>query len=184
MPLTCALIASSQVIDCDDKPVAGLDNFLYLFNLSDKATTPETLGTITAITTLAVNQMFKWEGGNNFVNGTYATVVGNVLNSFTHTLTITAPNDAQLGLNEIQNMANARVIGCVAKFGDLTPTVRMYGRVHGMVGDVVGDESSEDNDGLPLVTLSTPPGKREPKLPQHVLSTDYPGTITMLDALL
>jgi len=188
MALNCSLIGSAQVLDCAAPPLAGLEPFVYLFNLSDKATAPIVGGgddTVSTITLAATKTGYKWEGGTDFILGTYSLVTGRVLNGFAHQVQLTLPNDDQSALTEVKNMANGRIFAAVVKRGYTENTIRLYGLQHGLeISEVSGDESSTDNEGLPLITLSTPDGYKEPLPPQHMLSTDFATTLAILDALI
>lgn len=185
MALTCTTIASSQVINCNNLPVAGNDVFLYLFNLSDKGVVTQTGGVISAITLAGAAVAYKWEGANDFVLSTYSIVTSRILNGFAHRLEIVAPNDSQIALNELKNLANGRVVGITSKFGSVENTFRVHGLVHGLQAiEVTGDDSNADSEGLPTVALATPEGKKEPLPPQHLLDTDYATTLAALEALL
>lgn len=188
MALNCSLLGSAQTLSCDTPPLAGLESYIYLFNLADKATVTTVGGgddTISAITLAATKTGFKWEGGTDFITGTYELRASRVVNGFGHSIQITLPNDSQAALTEIKNMANGRIFAAVAKRGSAENTVRIYGINHGMeISEVSGDESNTDNEGLPLITIATPEGYKEPLPPQHMLSTDFATTIAALDALM
>ena len=185
MALNCSLLGSALTLDCSNPPLAGLESFVYLFNLVDKATVTQASDVISAITLAATKTGYKWEGGTDFILGTYSLVSGRVINGFQHQLQLTVPEDDQAALSEIKNLANGRVFAAVAKRGFAENTIRIYGINQGLeVSEVSGDESNTDNAGLPLITLTTPDGYKEPLPPQHMLSTDYATTIAALDALM
>jgi len=188
MALNCSLLGSALTLSCTAPPLAGLESFIYLFNLADKATAPIAGGgddTVTTITLAALATGYKWEGGTDFIQGTYSLATGRVLNGFTHSVQLVVPTDTQAALTEVKNMANGRVFAAVVKRGYTEKTIRLYGLQHGLeISEVAGDESNTENEGLPSITLSTPEGYKEPLPPQHMLTTDYATTLAILDALM
>lgn len=185
MALNCSLLGTAQTLSCTTPPLAGLESYIYLFNLAEKATVTSAADVISAITLAATKTGFKWEGGTDFIQGTYELRSSRVVNGFGHSIQITLPNDSQAALSEVKNMANGRIFAAVAKRGSAENTVRIYGINHGMeITEVSGDESNTENEGLPLITIATPDGYKEPLPPQHMLSTDFATTIAALDALM
>ena len=188
MALNCSLLGSALALDCSNPPLGGLESFVYLFNLEDKVSAPivgSGDNTVSTITLAATKLAYKWQGGTDFILGTYDLRTGRVLNGFGHTVQLTVPEDDQDALTEIKNLANGRVVAVVVKRGFAENTFRIYGLQHGLeVSEVAGDESNTDNAGLPLITLATPDGYKEPLPPQHMLDTDYATTLAILEGLL
>ena len=57
---------------------------------------------------------------------------------------------------------------------------KVFGLVHGLEISELTDNSRE-NDGTSVITLSTPAGFKEPKVPHQLLETDYDTTKTAFD---
>lgn len=182
------MLAASLVLDCDNPPLAGLESRIYLFNLVDKDSITTVGGgdnTITAISLAATKLAYKWEGGTDFINGTWNLRTSRILNGFGHVIDIVSPEDDQAALTEIANLANGRICAVVLKRGNTENTARVYGIKHGLeLTTADGDESNQDTAGLPSLQLTTPENYQEPLPPQHMLVTDYAGTVAALEALL
>ena len=189
MALTCGLLGADATTDCLNLPVAGLDDFIYLYNKSEIASITEASGVISAIAKVATTgvRSYKWQGPTGFLTGTYAQANVGQIPKYTHSLSFLAPNDSQLTLEEVEKLAKGRVVAVVAKFSStVTATFRVYGKTVGLTAtEIAGDEGSEENDGLPLITLASPTTPKafyESKLPQHLLDTDYTTTLAALEA--
>lgn len=190
MALVCASLGANVEINCTNEPVPGLNNFAYLYNKDDIAsyTASGTAGSISAIvkkTTVGLRS-YKYTGGNETLNTLYSLVTGGVLNGFQHQFTLIYPNDDEVALDELKKLANAKVVGVTNKNGaDGFGTFRVQGRAQGLVmTGLEGDDSNQDRDGLPFVTLTTPEGFKEPRPPIHLLNTDYPTTLGDLETAL
>ena len=183
--MNCTQAAKSVALLCADLPVAGLNNFFYLGNRNDFTIT-EASGVVTGIAAVGGASLYKYEGGDDFANSIQSLVAGGLKPGFTHQLPFIFPSDAQADLQELDNLVGASLIVITNKNGsDGQGTFRLHGKSVGMKPtSVEGDDSNADRDGLPFLTLATPDGKKEPKMPQHVLiGADYDATKTALDAL-
>ena len=181
MALSCSLMTAAITLDCSNKPVGGLRERVWLINHSEITGTTAASGTYSAIAFASTKTAFKWEAVVGFIKGTYSVITGVISGGWQHQLTLVLPDDTQAGITQMQLMADGRTVGIVEKFQAGDNTFRLYGVTHGMeVPEVAGDEANTENSGLPLITLRTPEGSREPDAPAHFLDTDYDTTVTTL----
>lgn len=189
----CASIASDVLKACGlDKPVMGIEQNLVLINEEDlplagitfDATNPNEL--ITALALAATKTGFLVEGLKQIMN--YAN-------------TFESPDDAESGvihtiagirvqqntvaahkfINDLIN--GARVYAVVEskwKGTDNANAFRFFGIKYALELKEMTDSSNE-NDGVAVLTLGTPNGFREPFRPHILLDTDYDTTKTAFD---
>lgn len=193
MATICSKIASDITKQCGkDKPVQGIEQEIVLINEDDLAATGITFDStdpdelITALALESGTSGFKVEGlkqimnfANTFENpaegesGTLHTIAG---------IRIADPSvAAQKFVNALVD--GARVYAVVEtkwKGSSNANAFKFFGLKFGLELKEMTDSSNE-NDGVKVLTLGTPEGFKEPLVPHQLLDTDYDTTKTAFD---
>ena len=185
MPLTCAKLAAPVALDCNNLPVPGTDEVIYLGNFSQKGTTPFTGGIYTNIALAATGQrLYKIEASNQVVVPTTELVTEGVAPGHTHNVAGVWPSLGATELDELEKLLLGRVFCIVQKYYSPSPKFFIFGWTNGMRASALAWElNNTATDGLPSFTISTLPGFKEPKLPRELLITDYDTTLAQLETL-
>ena len=186
----CAKISQDVAFDCDNPPVSGIEQKIILVNRDDienvvyDATSPGEL--ITDITLKTGTTGYEIQGIKQVMGYSNTLVTEeNSLNGVTHSIDgirFYDPSvESQKTINDFINGAN--VVAIVEKKWkgvDSANSFKVFGLVHGLeITDLT--DNSRENDGTSVITLSTPSGYKEPKVPHQLLETDYATTKTAFD---
>jgi hypothetical protein len=185
----CATMGADILRSCDNKPVAGIEQRLVLINEHDllasgitfDATLPSSL--ITQLALVAAKTGYEVQGIKQIMN---------------YTNTLEAPEDSDNGVihsiagirvydpseqtrNEVNKfIAGAKVYAVLErkwKGADNAHAFLFFGLKFGLELSELSDSSNE-NDGTIVMTLSTPSGFKEPYLPHIYRDTDYATSLT------
>jgi hypothetical protein len=186
-------IAQAIARNCATPNQMGLEQEILLINHADllkanidlNSSTPNSL--IDDITLNSGTQGYMLEGFKKMIryNNTF---VGSqeTSNGVIHTLeNIPWYDQSAAGLNELSKLQDgARVYVVVKRIFqgvDQESAFRFFGYDYGLeLTDFV--EASNENDGVPLITLGTPDGFKEQYLPRILLDTDFATTNTAFAA--
>lgn len=187
MPQNCAKIAKNLTLAACQNSGVGLCNELVLINYDDvdRASCTVTGNVISALTLkssktgyLYTSERNAFEGDSPLNKGTYKT-------GFTHQITGRIFLKSQDAKNEMNALANARVIAVVKNQDNISGETRfeVYGWDSGLV---LTDFSAPTTDGDGVIynfTLSTDDNQRENELPKSFYSTSEAATQTAYEAL-
>lgn len=158
---------------------------MYLFNLEDVLTAPESTTTpnlITSMTFVTNTVGYVFEGYKQDVKPTQEFVVpGNGATMFKHALNFIVYDISQLQKNNLQRMAKGHFVAIVENKGKNDDSFEVYGLGSGLeiVAGVARD--SYANGGGYIISLATPETESEPMLPQTIWTTDYVTTLALIN---
>lgn len=189
--MACTIkIAAAVTRDCANLPVAGVDNAsgIVLINKEDllksgitkNATIPNAL-----LDDIALNsgtQGYKLDGFKRMISYTNPLVIAeDSINGVRHTIKFPWFDLSAQGRAELNKVIAGQRFYIVLernwKGTDEDDAFLFFGIEHGLELVELVDES-EATDGVPMVTLGTPDGYKEPYLPHVLLDTDYATTKT------
>jgi len=183
----CGNITRGSSADCESLPAGGTRARLILINTDDLATsngfTENGDGKITDINVTSGRSGFEFTGFRNdmkVIDGVVQPAVG--LNQFTHQTSWVIYERTQAQKNNIERLARGRfyVIAELKGGPDDPDAVVLMGRSVGLEcvpGDIM---NAHENGGMFVMTLKTPEGEYEAKLPQTV-GTSYSNAQTIID---
>ena len=184
----CSALGADILADCINRPVAGVEQKLVLFPLDTLTTYTQTDGLATAMTLSAagfvidgINDVLRFE--NSFVRPAESQA------GFKHSLPgIIIRNISVATRNEINKLLvggkkYAAVLERRAKGAAKADAFLVFGPTYGLeVPDGGFVDNSNENDGMMVLTLTSPDFAKEPRVPDVLLLTDYATTKTASDA--
>lgn len=192
----CLGITANILLNCDNPPVTGVSDTLYLINRDDiDSITFDTLQTtgsnklVTSINMLTNKYAYKIEGRNNSHEPSSTLRKGRYFDSYEHQVSFKIFDNSPEIKSQIESMVqrgnlvaivenNYRGQGSVAAF-------EMYGYQSGLeVAETSRNANEADTQGGYALTLKTPEQQGEGHLPYSILSTDYASTKQLLEGLL
>ena len=185
----CAKIAKDITRNCDDKPVAGIEQRLILINCDDLPSSGITFSSDypnSLITALALNSNttgYEVQGIKqimNFTNSLEKNDDGE--DGVTHTIAgIRFYDPSEEAREEINKfIGGARVFAVLEtkwKGVDNKYAFKFFGLKFGLELSEL-TEASKENDGTVVMSLKTPNGFKEPYLPHIYRDTDYETSLT------
>jgi hypothetical protein len=174
------------LLNCDEPPVAGIEQKVILINVEDVETITEDAvrpnSLITGLALASGKTGYMVEGVKRVLlfSNTFD-APENVQNGMLHSLTLTIYDVSVEARAAINKMVKGSMLHAVVerknKGVDNDDAFLFFGQEQGLVLSDITDNSNE-NDGAMVITLSTPAGLREPNLPKVLLETDYATTLT------
>ena len=185
----CAKMGQDVLRSCDNKPVKGIEQRLVLINTEDlpateisfDATLPSSL--ITHLQLASGKTGYEVQGIKQIMNYTNSIEVSeDSENGVKHSLAgIRIYDPSETTRNEVNKfIAGAKVYGVLErkwKGEDNAHAFLFFGLKFGLELTELVDSSNE-NDGTIVMTLSTPAGFKEPYLPHIYRDTDYQTSLT------
>lgn len=185
----CEIIAADILHDCDNVPVAGIEQRLVLINTADlpasgitfDVATPSTL--ITAIALTAAKTGYEVQGIKQIMNYTNSLeYTEDSENGIIHAINgIRIYDPSAEGRDEVNKFIRGAKVFAVLETkwkGLLNATAfKFFGLKFGLELKELIDNSNE-NDGTIVMSLGTPSGFKEPFLPHIYLDTDYATSLT------
>ena len=181
-------IAADIILDCDKKPIAGLEVDILIINRDDilsKTIDPLNKCKLTAIALKSTKRAWKYQGYKKTANaGSDLVVTDNMPDAFTHYLSLTVWGGDSASVEAMRDMNDLVII--------------VENKNKGTAGDgafeIYGDETglyktsmtkrSNDNGGVYALELATQSGE-EASVPTRVfIATDYATTKAAFTALL
>lgn len=181
MAITCGQLTDSVTYNCTNPPQSGCDETLYIINLDDVDTWPETNGVLGTLTLKAGKNVYKIEGVNKSLNAQHTISRSGFTPGYIHTVLATLPNNAQPSKEQLEALAKGRAVAVIDR---LDQSLEVYGRRQGMfITEQNGDVQNGETDGNISFTLQTPDGEKEKKIPQLWEDVSYSATKAALVAL-
>ena len=184
---SCTSVLSGNVLsDCDNLPVSGCDETLYIFNKTDIDSWTEASGIITGLTLKSAKNGYKIEGYNRSLDGGHTLVTSGFTNGYQHYVEFLMPQNNQAAKDQAMALKNGRFV-CIIKrnTADGLGDFEVYGRALGMsVQTHEAQINNEETGGNIVIRLQTIEGEREPKVPQQYLDTDASTTETEITGLI
>jgi len=185
------LLAGDFLVDCDNKPQAGLLETVYLMNFDDldrSATTRNTPKTIMDNIALDYGKVaYKLEGVKRSNTALFSLVKKeNDLDKFSHGINGTIYNVVATTLEQLNLLATGtRLVAIVErKFkGASSASAFMCLGYDAGLELATLEWNSNENGGSALITLKSVESEEEPYTPCIVFDTDYATTLAMVEAL-
>lgn len=188
----CEIITADVLHDCDNVPVAGIEQKLILINYDDllasgitfDVTTPSTL--ITDIALEAGKTGYLVENIKQIMNYTNSLeYTEDSENGIIHSINgIRFYDPSASGRDQLNKLIRGAKVYAVLetkwKGTDGESAFKFFGLNYGLELKELIDNSNE-NDGTVVISLGTPQGFKEPFLPHILLDTDYDTTKTAFD---
>jgi len=188
----CGGISADILIDCDNPPVGGTSDVLYLFNLDGATFTYDTTGIlphkiVDGISLASGQTLFKVEGRNNSITAGVELVKGQYFDSYQHNVGFAAFDITPETKAQIEKMVQSgnlvAIVGNNNRSATGNTAFEIYGITNGLevltsVRNVI------ENDGIYVLQLGSGELAKEPHLQFSVFDTDYATTLAMLEALL
>lgn len=183
--MACGNITKGSSADCENLPSSGTRARLILINTDDLATSNGFVedgdGKITDINVIAGRAGYEFAGFRNDmknIDGVVQPAVG--LNQFSHQTSWVIYERTQAQKNNIERLARGRFYAIAELKGQDDNSVILLGKSVGLEivpGDI---RNAHENGGMFIITLKTPEGEYESKLPQTV-GTSYSNAQTIID---
>jgi len=189
---TCAVITANITFDCDNPPVAGNEDVLWVINkaewdnatLTPNGTNPQLIEGITLATG---DFLFKYEGKNNSVEPTQKLVKGKYTESYDHEVTFKVFKTDAATKEQLEKLASGRVVAILEnRFrGDTGASAfEIYGSDVGMeVQELTRTLNDADTQGAFNLILRSPEISKEGHLPASLFVTSYAATKAVIEAL-
>jgi len=181
----CGNITRGSAADCESLPAGGTRARLVLINVDDLSTssgfTENGDGKITDINVTAGRAGYEFTGFRNDVKHIDEVVNPAVgLNQFTHQTSWVIYERTQLQKNNVERLARGRFYAIAELKGQDDDSVILLGKSVGL--EIVAGPvwNAHENGGMFTITLKTPEGEYESKLPQTV-GTSYTNAQTIID---
>lgn len=179
-------LAANIVSDCDNRPVAGCDETLYIFNKDDVAAWTEASGVISGLTLAASTNGYKIEGFNRSLNAGHDLEKSGFSQGYKHYVELLLPQNTQAQKEQAEAMASGRFV-CIIKRNkaDGLGDFEVYGKSLGLVMEEhSGEVNNAETGGNIRIKLMTDENEREPKVPQQYFDTDFATTNTEITGLI
>jgi len=181
----CGNITRGSSANCENLPAGGTRARLILINTDDLATsngfTEDGDGKITDINVIAGRAGYEFTGFRNDMKNIDEVVNPAVgLNQFTHQTSWVIYERTQLQKNNVERLARGRFYDIVELKGQEDDSVILLGKSVGLEIVAGPIRNAHENGGMFTITLKTPEGEYESKLPQTV-GTSYSNAQTIID---
>lgn len=188
----CGGISADILIDCDNPPIAGTKDTLYLFNLDGVDFTYNTTGItpqkiVDGITLPSGQTLFKIEGRNNSITASAELVKGTYFDSYQHNVGFAAFDITPETKAQIEKMVQSGNLCAIVENANRSATGNTAFEIYGITNGLevlTGVRNVLENDGIYVLQLGSSELVKEPHLPFSVFDTDYATTLAMIEALL
>lgn len=190
MPI-CGAISANMLIDCLNPIIGGTKDRLILLNRADVASVTRN-GTnsqiVEAVTKAATKVGYLYEGQKSSIDVKTSMVAKKYAVGFSHEITFRVfSNDANTK-KQLAALARGEVIAFLENnnrgvAGEAS--FEMYGWGVGLqVSALESNKSDADTQGAYVITLTAPPDKLEPHLPDTLFITSYAASLAVFNGLL
>ena len=185
------LIDAGSLLDCDNLPVGGVNDYVLLYNYSEWRAmeeagniTRDVDGVITGITNSSGVQAFQFDVPDStaLVLGYPVRLVDGGVDGFDHTVNFSILDTKQPQKEQMENMRFENVVAIVLKKNG-------YGEVYGdSQGLELQNNTANPNDAalgavIPIELLTSPRTAPEPKAPVDIFITDAATTRALIEGL-
>ncbi len=189
--MACLLNAES-LLTCDNPPIAGVQNFVMLYNYTEWRqmvdtgvnVTRDADGTINDIVNLAGIQAFRFDVPDEtaLVLGSPDRLVDGGIDGYDHTLNMSIINTKQTQKNLVKAMSFEKVVAVVYKKNG---TGEVYGDEQGLKSTTNTYNPNDPSVGgvIPVQLATSTRTPAENKMPCDVFKTDIPTTKALIEDL-
>jgi hypothetical protein len=190
MPI-CGAISANMLIDCANPIIGGVKDRLILINRADVASVTRN-GTnpqiIEAVTKNSGKVGYLYEGIKSSIDVKVSMVAKKYAVGFSHEITFRVfSNDANTK-KQLSALARGEVLAFLEnnyRGAAGESSFEMYGWGVGLVVSAMEtNKSDSDTQGAYVITLSAPPDKMEPQLPETLFITSYAASLAVFNGLL
>ena len=185
--MACGDLITSSVLDCSNTIQGGVGDESRLTLILKKdisAYTTDTLGRVTAITLLAGKTAYSIDGIKQSLKPRYEMVQSPSGQSvYRHQADFFYFDYSQTHKNNIQAMGNGRYVAIFSNAKADSNAFEVLGLDVGLEM-TAAFRAPQENGGAFSITLSSPEGEFETKLPATFLSTDYATSLAAINTLL
>lgn len=184
--MACGDLLINSVLDCTLPFQGGVGQQSRLvLALREDVTGYTTLNDIISAVTLGTNKiMFSYDGFKQSLKPKYSRVLSPSGQSmYVHQADFFIYDYSQAMKTNLQRMANGRYIAIFENALQNLNTFELLGKGTGLEISVM-ERAPGENGGAFKLTLKTPDNEFEGALPQTVLATDYPSTLTLINGYL
>lgn len=187
----CAAISANMLIDCLNPLIGGVKDRLILLNRLDVASLTRNSTNqqiLEAVTKASGKVGYLYEGQKSSIDVKTALVAKKYSVGFSHDITFRVfSNDANTK-KQIEALARGEVVAFLENnFRGVAgnSSFEMYGWGIGLVVSALeSNKSDADTQGAYVITLTAPPDKMEPHLPETLFITDYATSLAVFNGLL
>ena len=181
----CDQISQGALYDCQNPLQGGAKARLILINLDDYgAATTNSNDVITALTLQANKAAYVFEGfKNSLVKSEEMVNPDSKQSVFKHKIDFAVYDISQAQKNNLQRMALGRFIAITENTQKGANTFEVYGLNSGLIMSPGVLRASNANNGTFRISLMSPEGEEEVKLPQTFFNTDYATTLAAINGL-
>jgi hypothetical protein len=185
--MACGDLITSLVLDCNTIVQGGVgdDSRLTLILKKDiSATTTDTLGRITGFTLLSGKTAYSIDGIKQSLKPRYeAQVSPSGQTVYKHQVDFSYFDYSQVHKNNIQSMGAGRYVCIFSNAKADGSAFEVLGLDVGL-GLTAAVRAPQENQGAFIITLASPEGEFESKLPPNYFVTDYNATVTAVNNLI
>lgn len=183
--MACGEITIGSDVACDAQAKGGtVPSTLTLFNIDQIDGYTVASGKITAIDLETDARGWQFTGFRNDLKKVDdVRDLGVGLKGFGHAITFVIYERTQAQKDNIEKLCKGRFVAIVENKGKDADAFEVYGKDNGMEIVVGPIRNAHENGGFFIISLVTPDGEAEGKLPQ-TLGTSYSNAETVLAALL
>lgn len=181
----CDQIKIGSSYDCQTPLQGGAKSRVILMNLDDIAGfTVDSNDVITAVTLQSLAAAYIFEGfRNSTVKSEELVAPATGQPVYRHKIEFTVFDISQLQKNNIQRMALGRLVAIVENTQKGANSFEVFGLNSGLTLLAGALRASNANNGAFRLTLQSPEGEEEVKLPQSFFATDYATSLAAVNAL-
>lgn len=193
----CSSINTGVSYVCDDKPVSGIEQKLYLFNIDevDRVSTvvnrdaSTNTHNISEFNLVAGAKLYAFEGVENLqqLYASFSTEAGDYGNDSIHMVNALVYSKCEESMSLLNKFLNGAKVGAIVEYigkgEDSKCAYMIYGFERGMAADEIVYNSNENKGIIPLVLQSKAPAL-ERYYPYPYLEVDYASTTTKIDSLI
>src|ERR1044071_1224183 len=186
--MACGAITRGSSADCLNIPDGGTNARLIVFNYDDiEGYTEDADGVITDINLKDGATGYEFLGFRNDVKKSEEVIKPDIgVPKFKHIASFVIYENTQEQKNNVENLARGTFVIVVENKGKNAQSFEVMGKGVGMEIVAGPIRNAYENGGFFVINIATPDNQNllESKLPQTLLSTDYTGTLALIESLL